>query len=109
MRQSQLSKERIQAILLILECIPHIISQEDNDMLSCPFTLEEIKLAVDQLGNMKAPGPDGFHGQFYSKFWTTVAESVTSAAQSFFMQESPLENVNMTSLTLIPKVPEDRI
>ncbi len=40
--------------------------------LSAPFSLEEIKIAVFQLGRDKAPGPDDFPLYFYQVFWDTI-------------------------------------
>lgn len=56
-----------------LENIHGVITPEQNPALISPFTSEEIKEVAQQLGSLKAPGPDGFSGFFYQSFWSTVA------------------------------------
>ena len=40
-----------------------------------PITDEEIISAVNQLGPLKTPGPDGIPAAFYQKFWVTVRQT----------------------------------
>ncbi|CAN0905945.1 hypothetical protein LINGRAHAP2_LOCUS23943 [Linum grandiflorum] len=51
----------------LLQTIPNIVSDEDNVDLCRPITIEEIKLAVFGMGGGKAPGPDGYSGNFFQK------------------------------------------
>ncbi|KAK9932561.1 hypothetical protein M0R45_019793 [Rubus argutus] len=46
-----------------LDCVAPVISHDQNVLLTHPFSLEEIKSATQQLGNLNAPGPDGFPGE----------------------------------------------
>ena len=48
------------------------VSNEENAYLTAPFMKEEIKKAVFQMENNKAPGPDGFSTEFYQNFWDIV-------------------------------------
>lgn len=45
-------------------------NKENEDLLQLerPFSLEEIKIVVFNLGRDKAPGPDGFPLQFFRQF-----------------------------------------
>lgn len=40
----------------------------DLSFLESPFTLEEVKRAVFELGSDKAPGPDGFPIHFFKTY-----------------------------------------
>jgi hypothetical protein len=39
-----------------------------NDVLLAPFSAEEVKKALFDIGDLKAPGPDGLHAIFYKRF-----------------------------------------
>jgi hypothetical protein len=41
------------------------VSDEENDLLTAPYSEEEVKKAVFQMEHNKAPGPDGFPAEFY--------------------------------------------
>jgi hypothetical protein len=44
----------------ILNLIPSFVKPRDNQQLTTPVTMEEVKAALDSLAPDKAPGPDGF-------------------------------------------------
>jgi hypothetical protein len=41
------------------------VSDEENDLLISPFTVDEVQEAIFQMEHNKAPGPDGFPAEFY--------------------------------------------
>jgi hypothetical protein len=41
------------------------VAEEENGLLTRPFTLEEVREAVFQMEHNKAPGPEGFLIEFY--------------------------------------------
>ena len=52
-------------------------------MLSRPYSREEVRVALFQMGPTKAPGPDGMNALFYQKFWHIVGNGVTDAVLDF--------------------------
>lgn len=74
-----------------------------NSSLTCPVLFSE-KVVFD-LGVYKAPGPDGLNGLFFQKNWDTIKFDVFKAIQSFFSSGTLGEDVNFTTVALIPKVP----
>jgi hypothetical protein len=44
-----------------------VLSEEDNDLLIAPFSLEEIEEAVKSSDGSKCPGPDGFNFRFHQR------------------------------------------
>lgn len=63
----------------------------------------EIKEAIFDIGDDKAPGPDGFTACFFKKSWSIIGESVCLAIKEFFESGSLLKEWNATILSLIPK------
>jgi hypothetical protein len=51
----------------LLERIDPRVTQEMNSMLGREFTGKEVIEALDSIGDLKAPGPDGMHALFYKK------------------------------------------
>ena len=44
------------------------VSEEENEVLTAPFSVEEVKMVVFDMEHNKAPGPDGFPAEFYQFF-----------------------------------------
>uniref|UniRef100_A0A803NJD4 Reverse transcriptase domain-containing protein n=1 Tax=Cannabis sativa TaxID=3483 RepID=A0A803NJD4_CANSA len=63
----------------------------------------EIKDVVFKLHPLKAPGPDGFPGIFFRKYWDIVGISVCWMVQQFFITGKMQERVNETFISLVPK------
>ncbi|ONI06623.1 hypothetical protein PRUPE_5G070700 [Prunus persica] len=89
----------------ILDCVDSVISQTTNDNLLQAITMEEIKEAAMQMGGLKAPGPDGYQGIFFHKYWDTIYDEVRGITEDFFLKNQSLGALNITNLVLIPKIP----
>ncbi|CAN1820450.1 LINE-1 retrotransposable element ORF2 protein [Linum perenne] len=85
--------------------IPSVITEEMNRNLCRPITDEEIKNAVFQMGPNKSPGPDGFPGFFYQKYWELVKQQLCAEVKRFFANTEMPEGWNDTHVVIIPKVP----
>lgn len=88
-----------------LSVINPIITPSMNTSLIRPVSSAEIDLAVFQLGVLKAPGPDGYPGLFYQRYWEKVKNATISAVKHFFESGFLLKEFNYTNLVLIPKLP----
>ena len=69
------------------ECLSTVNHKTTNDMLemlSRPFSSEEVKAALFQMGPTKAPRPDGMNALFYKNFWHIVGDEVIDAMLDFF-------------------------
>jgi hypothetical protein len=53
-----------------------------NEHLTAEYTVEEVKDALDSIGDLKAPGADGMRAIFYKKFWGTVGNAVVQEVLS---------------------------
>ncbi|KAL9663550.1 hypothetical protein QQ045_018939 [Rhodiola kirilowii] len=87
-----------------LSCIQGNLSNEWRLKLVRPFTTEEVKEAMFQLGPTKAPGVDGFSAIFYHKFWDLVKREVFRCDLDFLNRGSLDRVINETLITLVPKV-----
>ncbi|GJU52788.1 uncharacterized protein Tco_1226502 [Tanacetum coccineum] len=67
-------------------------------------TNEEIKDVIFNIGNDKAPGPDGFTSVFFKKAWDIVGNDVCNAVKDFFSNGHILREINHTIIALLSKV-----
>ncbi|CAH9148298.1 unnamed protein product [Cuscuta epithymum] len=80
-----------------------LIEPSVHDSLLSPITNEEIKDALFDIGDDKAPGPDGYSSAFFKKNWNVVGEDVIKATKEFFNSGRLLKHINHTVIALIPK------
>ena len=73
--------------------------------LTRSVTAEEIKRTIFKMKLDKAPGLDGYTTFFFQQMWHIVGPDITFAVQSFFADGKLLKEINTTSLTLVPKIP----
>jgi hypothetical protein len=85
--------------------LPSVIQPTPSlEELSTPFTTEEIDAVVRHLPPDKAPGPDGFNGQFLKSCWHIIKDDIYQLLFDFHDGSLNIESVNMGYITLIPKV-----
>ncbi|GKD27441.1 RNA-directed DNA polymerase, eukaryota, reverse transcriptase zinc-binding domain protein, partial [Tanacetum coccineum] len=65
---------------------------------------EEIKIAMFQIDDNKAPGPDGYSATFFKKAWNIVGNDVCLAVKEFFETGKILREINSTLIALVPKI-----
>ncbi|KAL4588964.1 hypothetical protein LXL04_001865 [Taraxacum kok-saghyz] len=80
------------------------LSADDANWMIRPVNDEEIKQALFDIGNDKAPGPDGYTSTFFKKSWHIVGKDVCLAVKEFFLNGQLLQAINHTILALLPKV-----
>ncbi|XP_058776752.1 uncharacterized protein LOC131651098 [Vicia villosa] len=79
------------------------LNNEQRDYLISRVTTEEIKEALQGIGDLKSPGVDGYGANFFKDCWLIVREDVTLAIQEFFTYGRILKNFTRASVTLILK------
>ena len=75
-----------------------------NVELMKPYTREEVKRAMYNIGDLKAPGPDGLHAVFYKRFWHIIGEDLIDEVLMAMNNRNIPEGWNNTTIVLIPKV-----
>jgi hypothetical protein len=91
------------------ELLAHVDSRVTplmNEALCREYTAEEVKEALESIGDLKAPGPDGMHAIFYKQFWETVGDTVTAKVLNVLRGGEIPTEWNETTVVLIPKVKE---
>ena len=89
------------------ECLNAVHRRLIDDMLevlSRPYSSDEVRVALFQIGPTKAPGPDGMNALFYQKFWHIVGNGMTNAVLDFLHSGHMVPAINYTHIVLIPKV-----
>lgn len=76
----------------------------NGDLLK-EVTSDEIKEALDGIGDLKAPGVDGMPALFYKQYWNIVGHNVIKEVKRFLNGHEMPDGWNETMVVLIPKVP----
>ena len=85
--------------------IPQVTDLE-NEILTSPFMMDEVKKAIFQMEHNKAPGPDGFPAEFYQAFWDIIKDDLLCLFLEFHKGNLPLYCLNFGIITLLPKQKE---
>ncbi|GFY93866.1 hypothetical protein Acr_09g0003120 [Actinidia rufa] len=68
-----------------------------------PVSDEDIKAALFDIGDDKAPGPYGFSSCFFKKSWSITGPDVCAAVKEFFVSGKILKQLNHAVLVMVPK------
>ncbi|KAJ9560832.1 hypothetical protein OSB04_005992 [Centaurea solstitialis] len=79
------------------------LSKHQADFMVRPVSDCEIRDAIFDIDDVKAPGPDGFSSCFFKKAWPVVGSEVCAAVRQFFDNGKLLREVNSTVIALVPK------
>lgn len=80
------------------------ISDAQNRFLEGIPTLDEVKRVVWACSMDKAPGFDGFNFRFIREMWDVMQHEFYAFVLDFFNNGGSLRHINVTWVTLIPKV-----
>ena len=84
------------------------ISENQNQILTKPVEISEIKLATENMENDKSPGIDGIPVEFYKEFYQIVKKDLQKIFNNvLFTLETTPTTWNQTIITLIPKQTEN--
>jgi hypothetical protein len=95
--------DRSEAISQITRHVPTLVTQEQNEALLRPFTIEEVDQALQDTPKCKAPGPDGFTSDFFHYCWPMIRTEVWEILEDSRITGEVLRAFNATFLALIPK------
>ncbi|GKF17375.1 aspartic peptidase [Tanacetum coccineum] len=83
--------------------LKQVLKSSYNNMV-CDIMNVEIKFAMFDIGDDRAPGPDGFSLAFFKKGWDILGDDVCKSIRDFFRNRQILREINHTFIALIPKV-----
>ncbi|KAG9441971.1 hypothetical protein H6P81_017825 [Aristolochia fimbriata] len=81
----------------------HCITTVQEASLETSFQQDEIERVVKKMPLDKAPGPDGFNGEFYRASWDFIAEDATAMLNEFYNRGTTYRRLGASSIALIPK------
>ena len=55
-----------------MNLVPMMVERKDNIELMQRFTIEELKMVMEEMEEDRAPGPDGFNARFIKVCWEMV-------------------------------------
>ncbi|VFQ92411.1 unnamed protein product [Cuscuta campestris] len=87
----------------ILDYIPTLVTQGDDDLICRLPSMGETKEAVWLLSPSSSASPDGFNGYFIREAWDITMVDVCKADQEFFVGVPIPKAFGSTLITLIPK------
>jgi hypothetical protein len=73
------------------------------EVLSQPFTKEEMDSVIKYMRVHRAPGPNGFSGIFLKKCWDIICDDFYQLAKYFHDGTTGLHNTSSSYITLVPK------
>ncbi|CAH9115366.1 unnamed protein product [Cuscuta europaea] len=86
----------------ILDSGPKVEPSVHASLIS-PIDVKDIKAALFDIGDDKAPGPDGYSSAFFKSNWNLVGDDLVQATKEFFRTGKLLKQINHTVIALIPK------
>jgi hypothetical protein len=80
------------------------VSQEENDLLTAPYSKEEVNKAIFQMEHNKTSGPDSFPAEFYQKIWDTIKSDLLQMFSVLHAGQLELFHLNFGEVILLSKV-----
>jgi hypothetical protein len=82
------------------------ITEEENEDLTKPFSLKEIRVAIFTMETNTTPGPDHIPVEFYQKSWDSIKLDLFDMLTDFWGHKLDLGRLNYGIVTLTPKMKE---
>jgi hypothetical protein len=82
------------------------VSSDDNELLTKPFSIEEVKYALFHMECNKAAGPAEIPIEFFQTCWDIIKEDVMEMFGDFYENRLEVHRVNYGVITLLPKIAE---
>jgi hypothetical protein len=80
------------------------VTVEENNLLTAHYTEKEVKKAIFQMEQNKAPGLDGFAAEFYQNFWKVIKSDLLELFGFLHAGQLELFRLNFGEIILLPKI-----
>ncbi|XP_056689968.1 uncharacterized protein [Spinacia oleracea] len=81
------------------------LSMAHKNSLDCTFQDADIKKMLESIPVTKAPRLYGFNSQFFKSAWPIIKADFYQDIKYFFVTEKLLKEINVTPISLVPKLP----
>nr|GEY79312.1 RNA-directed DNA polymerase, eukaryota, reverse transcriptase zinc-binding domain protein [Tanacetum cinerariifolium] len=82
----------------------NVLNPEEADWMVREVTNNEIKYVMFDIGDNRAPKPDGYTSLFFKRAWKVVGSDVCDAIKEFFCTGQMLGEFNATLISLVLKI-----
>jgi hypothetical protein len=80
------------------------MNDADNEIISRPFSVDEVKDALFSMKKNKAPGPDNIPIEFYQHCWPIGKNDIMNIFYAFHDGSLDVQRLNYGIITLLPKM-----
>ncbi|KAJ0886252.1 putative RNA-directed DNA polymerase transcription factor bZIP family [Helianthus annuus] len=80
------------------------LNKQEAEQMVVTVSRDEVKKAMFQIADEKAPGPDGYTAKFFKAAWGIIGEDIVDAVLEFFINGKILKEINATIISVVPKV-----
>ncbi|KAH0672621.1 hypothetical protein KY284_023708 [Solanum tuberosum] len=101
--EQQFKESNFNADYAMIDCIPKLITVEQQQRMDRTPMEEEVREAVFSLNSDNACGPDGFSGKNFQSCWEIIKEDFVKMVVAFFYGMELPRFVTHTNLVLLPK------
>ena len=88
----------------VLSLVRKRVSDEMNNALLAPYTVDDVRKALFDIGDLKAPGPDGLHAIFYKIFQPMLGDDLVQEVPQAVNTCTIPEGCNVIAIVMIPKI-----
>ncbi|CAK8536554.1 unnamed protein product [Lathyrus sativus] len=79
------------------------LNMDQREYLTRPISENKITKALKGIGDLKAPGLDGYGAKFFKTSWSTIKADVITAVREYFETGKIYKAFNSVAVSLIPK------
>ncbi|CAK8531607.1 unnamed protein product [Lathyrus sativus] len=79
------------------------LNMDHREYLTRNISEDEITKALKGIGDLKAPGLDGYEAKFFKASWTTIKTDAIAAVKEYFETSKMYKAFNNVVVSLIPK------
>lgn len=88
----------------IISSVHSRVTDDDNTLLTRPFSEIEFKETIFSMHPDKSPDPDGLNPAFFQCFWNEIHSNIFTSAVSWLEPSSLPIELNATNIVLAPKI-----